>query len=222
MPATFKRQTVTESLVEVLREAILNGDIPEGEQLRQDAIAKRYDVSRIPVREAMRQLEAEGLIVSHAHRSSVVSSLSLKEIEELFEIRAALEPGLLRKSVPHLTPQDFADAEVALNDYDAALAAGEVSKWGELNRRFHSILNSRADSPQTLAIIESMSQKVNRYVRMQLQYTDGIHRAQDEHRALLKLCRAGDLDQATALLTSHIMHASRSLVAYLAEKHGKT
>lgn len=215
----FKRQTVAEGLVEVLREAILNGDIPEGEQLRQDAIAKKYDVSRIPVREALRQLEAEGLIISQAHRSAVVASLSLKEVEELFEIRAALEPKLLETALPHLTEGDFARAEQTLDDYDKALEEGDVAQWGELNRTFHNSLFEKADRAQTLAIINSLGQKVDRYTRMQLQFTDGVRRAQDEHREILRLCRAGKGEDASKLLEDHILNAGRSLVAYLAKKH---
>lgn len=217
----FKRQTVAEGLVEALREAILNGDIPEGEQLRQDAIAKKYDVSRIPVREALRQLEAEGLIISQAHRSAVVASLSLKEVEELFEIRAALEPRLLATAMPQLTEGDLSRAQKTLDDYDRALADGEVAKWGVLNRNFHNCLFEKADRPQTLAIINSLGQKVDRYTRMQLQFTDGIRRAQDEHRELLRLCREHKTEAAGQLLEEHILNAGRSLIAYLSDKHDK-
>src|SRR5690348_10896665 len=90
--AIIQRQSLTSAVAETLRERIVRGEIKEGEQLRQDAIATELAVSRIPVREALRQLEAEGLITIVPHRGAVVSLLSTEEIEEIFEMRAVLEP----------------------------------------------------------------------------------------------------------------------------------
>src|SRR3954471_15830423 len=97
------RQTIAGMTVEALRERILRGDFPEGEPLRQDALAAELAVSRIPVREALRQLEAEGLVTFSPHRGAVVSSLSLDEIDELFELRAAIESDLLARAIPAMT-----------------------------------------------------------------------------------------------------------------------
>jgi len=101
-PRTIERQTVAAATTRALREKILSGEIGEGEQLRQDALAAEYGVSRIPLREALRQLEAEGLVSFYPHRGAVVSTLSLAEIEELFEIRALIEPDVLRSKVRRL------------------------------------------------------------------------------------------------------------------------
>src|SRR5215217_1329322 len=92
----IQRQTIASMTVEALRERILRGDYPDGEPLRQDALAEELGVSRIPVREALRQLEAEGLVTFNPHRGAVVSSLSLEEIAELFELRAEIECDLVR------------------------------------------------------------------------------------------------------------------------------
>src|SRR3954462_13104423 len=98
----IQRQTIASMTVEALRERILRGDYPEGEPLRQDALADELGVSRIPVREALRQLEAEGLVTFNPHRGAVVSSLSLDEIVELFELRADIECDLLARAVPRM------------------------------------------------------------------------------------------------------------------------
>src|ERR1043166_1378508 len=95
----LQRQTVAGMTVEALRERILRGDYPEGEPLRQDALADELGVSRIPVREALRQLEAEGLVTFSPHRGAVVSVLSLEEIAELFELRAEIECDLVRRAI---------------------------------------------------------------------------------------------------------------------------
>lgn len=221
LTSMLKRQTMTEGLTDLLRKAILSGEIPEGTQLRQDAIARQYDVSRIPVREALRQLEAEGLIVSHAHRSSVVASLSLSDIDEIFEIRSILEPHLLVLSLPNLTAADFAAAEAVLTEYDAALAAGDVARWGDLNWRFHGILCGAAGRPQTWAVVNGLQRKIDRYTRMQLHYTDGVVKAQTEHRALLDLCSKGQAADAAAHLAVHIREAGQALHDFLRQHAGK-
>src|SRR6266852_9187131 len=103
----IERQTVASATTRALREKILSGEIGDGEQLRQDALAAEYGVSRIPLREALRQLEAEGLVSFYPHRGAVVSTLSLAEIEELFEIRALIEPDMLRRAIPKLSEEDL-------------------------------------------------------------------------------------------------------------------
>src|SRR5512138_1964205 len=103
--APIQRQTVASMTVAALRERILRGDYPEGDPLRQDALADELGVSRIPVREALRQLEAEGLVTFSPHRGAVVSTLSLEEIQELFELRADIESDLLGRAIPRMTTE---------------------------------------------------------------------------------------------------------------------
>src|SRR5262245_1526124 len=98
-----QRKTVVDLAVEELRDRILRGRYPEGSPLRQDALASDLGVSRIPIREALRQLEVEGLVTFSPHAGAVVSMLSLDEIWELFELRAMLESDLMRKAVPNMT-----------------------------------------------------------------------------------------------------------------------
>src|SRR5512140_2892556 len=105
--APIQRQSLADAVAERLREQITNGELHEGEQLRQDAIAKEFQVSRIPVREALLHLEAEGLITTVANRGAVVSALSPEEIEELFDIRSVLECHALRLAIPNLTEEHF-------------------------------------------------------------------------------------------------------------------
>src|SRR4029077_4717901 len=118
----LKRLTLAGMTLEALRDRILRGEYPEGEPLRQDAIANELGVSRIPVREALRQLEAEGLVTFNPHRGAVVSTLSIDEIVELFEMRAESERDLLRRSIPLMTSVDHAKVNRILDEYEVALA----------------------------------------------------------------------------------------------------
>src|SRR5918997_1165848 len=104
---SLQHRTISAAVAEELRRRIVDGEFSAGFQLRQDALASEFGVSRIPVREALMQLEAEGLVKIHPHRGAIVSELSTEEVHELFELRALLEPRLLKASAKHLTEADY-------------------------------------------------------------------------------------------------------------------
>jgi DNA-binding GntR family transcriptional regulator len=215
------RLSLASAVADKLRAMIIRGDVQEGEQLRQDAIATDFQVSRIPVREALRQLEAEGLIKIVAHRGAVVSALSADEIEELFDIRALLECEVLKLSIPNLTDADFEKADSILETYEKALwMKEEVGTWGRLNWQFHATLYSRANRPHFMSIIKMINNNGDRYTRLQLYLTQAFERAKQEHRALLDLCQKRDIDAASDLLERHIHNAGRMLKEFV-KQHRK-
>jgi DNA-binding GntR family transcriptional regulator len=202
-----------------LRQRILSGEFPAGFQLKQDALAATFGISRIPIREALVQLESEGFVRILPHRGAQVSELSREEIAELFELRALLEPRLLRLSAPRLTPDDYAAIDAINAEYHAEIRALNPGRWGELNTRLHLQLVSRAEQPRTLAIVTALLQNTERYTRLQLSLTDrGRRRAEREHAAIVRLCRAGDAARASDLLTAHIRHAGTELIAFIAAR----
>lgn len=212
----IERQTVTAATARALREKILSGELQEGEQLRQDALATEYGVSRIPLREALRQLEAEGLVNFNPHRGAVVSTLSLAEIEELFEIRAMIEPDLLRRAIPKLTPTDLKRAEQILETARTMFRTkSDIQHWGQLNWQFHSVLYTPADRPRSMAVVEKLNINIDRYLRIQLLLTNGMSQADQEHTAILAACRGKRIGMATKILKRHILEAGRSLVLCL-------
>jgi DNA-binding GntR family transcriptional regulator len=211
----IQRQTVTTLAADRLREKILRGAYPEGVPLRQDALATELGVSRIPVREALRQLEVEGLVTFSPHVGAVVSTLSLGEIMELFDVRALLESDVLRRSIPRLRPADLERAAEILDAYEAAFRGGDVATWGVLNWRFHSTLLGAADRPLTMGLLQTLHNQSDRYTRLQLSLTHGETRADEEHRAILKAVREGDIDGACAGLRDHVTGAGHSLVDFL-------
>ena len=214
------RPTVVSMTADALREQILRGRHAEGAPLRQDAIAHELGVSRIPVREALRQLEAEGLVTFSPHRGAIVSSLSLKEIRELFELRADIESDLLRRAIPEMSSTDFARASEILVAYETAFRAGDVGAWGTLNWQFHSVLYAPADRALTMAIVSKLHQHCDRYSRLQLALTNGESRARQEHRAILAAAKKRDVAKARQLLRDHILGAGRSLATFLEASRG--
>jgi len=217
--SVIPRQSLTSAVADKLRDQIIRGDIQEGAQLRQDAIATQFQVSRIPVREALRQLDAEGLIAIVPNRGAIVPALSPADIEELFSIRALLEPEVLKLSIPHLTQEDFSEAAAVLQEYVSELRRDDhVSAWGRLNWQFHSILYSRANQPRFMAIIRNVNNNGERYTRLQLYLTHGMKRANEEHHQILELCRQRAVGQACQVLREHIRYAGESLKQALEQK----
>ena len=217
--SAIPRQSLTSAVADKLRDQIIRGEIPEGAQLRQDAIATQYQVSRIPVREALRQLDAEGLIAIVPNRGAIVPALSPDDVEELFSIRALLEPEVLKLSIPNLTEQDFTEAAAILRKYVSELRREDhLSAWGRLNWQFHSTLYSRAVLPRFMAVIRNVNNSGERYTRLQLYLTHGIKRANEEHLKILELCRNRDVPAACTLLRDHILHAGQSLKEVLQQK----
>src|SRR5215472_4217517 len=146
------RQSLASAVLERLREQILSGELREGEQLRQDAIAAEFQISRIPVREALSHLAAEGLITIVANRGAVVSALSPEEIMQMFETRAVMECYMLRCALPNMQEDDFQRAEDILKLYEESLEKdSEVKSWGQWNWSFHSALYGPANRPVMLS-----------------------------------------------------------------------
>lgn len=220
--SAIQRQSLTSAVADKLRDQIIRGEIPEGAQLRQDAIANLFRVSRIPVREALRQLDAEGLIAIVPNRGAIVPTLSADDVEELFSIRALLEPEVLKLSIPRLTDEDFSEAAAVLREYvDELRHDDHVSAWGRLNWQFHSILYSRANQPRFMAIIRNVNNSGERYTRLQLYLTHGIKRANEEHHQILEFCRQRDWVHACKLLRQHIEYAGESLKEALEKKRAE-
>jgi DNA-binding GntR family transcriptional regulator len=214
----IQRQTIASMTVEALRERILRGDYPEGEPLRQDALADELGVSRIPVREALRQLEAEGLVTFSPHRGAVVSSLSLDEIDELFELRADIECELLRRAIPKMTKEQLTRATDVLDEFQEALAAGEATRWGPLNWHFHSALYAPANRNFTMGVLQKLHQHSDRYFRMQVLLAHGGKKANQEHREIADAVKIKDVKSASQLMRAHIIGAGQSLRKLLEEQ----
>ena len=219
--STIERKTVAEAVAEKLRMRILAGELGEGEQLRQEILASELGVSRIPLREAFRLLEGEGLITIAPHRGAVVAVRSPEEIGELFDLRALLEPDMIRHAIPKMTQQDLREAETTLAGYKKAFERRDVEAWGRLNTLFHLALYRPAERPRSLALVRSLLDQTDSYTRMQLVFTGGQSRAQREHGELLSACRDGKIERAAKLLESHVRDAGRSLVDFMRKRAAK-
>ncbi|MGR3623725.1 GntR family transcriptional regulator [Pseudophaeobacter sp.] len=204
-----KTASASSIVFEALRKAIIEGELTEGEPLRQDEIARLFNTSRIPVREAISRLEEQGLVKTQRYKGAVVSGLSVGEAEEIFDFRALIEPEVIRRAVPLMSP-DILDAARA-----SCAAFSESSNpmhWGDLNRDFHSALYSASGLQYHLDVIDNAMDRVDRYLRAQLVLSNGMERANDEHLMILEACAAGDASLAAERTRLHITSARQSLI----------
>jgi len=203
--------TRVEAAVQEIRRRIFDGTFPAGHQLKQEQLAEQFQMSRIPLREAFRQLEAEGLVSIVPHKGAVVSEISFSEIEELFNLRALLECRLLRLSAPRLTDKDFEHLDEILASFESDLSSNRVAKWGEMNTKLHLYLYRHCAQPRTLAIVNNLLQQTDRFTRLQILVMSAQVRVQEQHYGIVLRCRQGLFEEAVELLKSHIESAATSL-----------
>ncbi|ALF54821.1 GntR family transcriptional regulator [Nostoc piscinale CENA21] len=210
-----QQRSTPDLIADALREAILRGIFQEGQSLRQDEIATQFGVSRIPVREALRQLEAEGLVTLHLNRGAMVSVLTANEAQEICEIRSALEVQAIQLAIPKFSTADLEKAALILETTNQTTDAGLLA---QLNWEFHAALYTSAERPRLLAMIKNLHINCDRYVRMQMAQMDYQERSQKEHYQLLDACKQRDTKTAVRLLKRHIDTAGEQLVMYLLQK----
>ncbi|NQY34611.1 MAG: GntR family transcriptional regulator [Alteromonadaceae bacterium] len=216
---TIVYKTRTQLVVETLREKILSGEIKAGQPLRQAALADELNVSRIPVREALLQLEAEGLVAFEPHKGATATELSASQVDELFELRAMLESELLASSLPNISDEMLDQASDILARLNKALGKENAANtWSELNSSYHNCLYSGATKPQTQDLVNTLNKNADRYIRMHLLWAGGISKAESEHNDLLRYCKAKDVKNAVAMLKQHILGSRDEIKAFLQER----
>ncbi len=200
----------TDEIADAIKIDIEKGIYPVGEPLIQESLARRYGVSRIPIREALKTLAAEGVIDVHPGAGTFVSTPNSDDIIEIFEIRVQLEPHLLRLSIPRLGPRDFEAAEAALEP--TLKLNGGLSPFAQ-DQQFHDALFAGIDRPVHARIIRSLRTKIAGLYADDLFWATRSAPCLAEHRAILDAAKAGKEREATSLLIRHLMHAREALTA---------
>jgi DNA-binding GntR family transcriptional regulator len=202
------KTTMNERVYQSLRDDILAGRYADGAQLLQKDLAEKYQVSRIPVREALMQLSSEGLVTLIPYKGAIVAGFSLTELHDIFEIRYALESLILRHVVENITDEA---AQSVRDQLVRATQTPAEQRSRKTNWEFHESLYRIANKPRLLELIESQYNKVDRYVQMDITLPNVQEQAFRSHDAILQACRAGDAVEATVLLHEHMMSAVRRI-----------
>lgn len=194
--------TTEDRVVSVVRNAVISGVFQPGERLPQDHLATWLDVSRMPIRAALRQLESEGLVELIPNRGAIVTRLSVEELADLYEMRVMVETFALRKTVAAMTPELLSDLTKMADEMDEAAAH---NGWFELRQEFYRALYSVGNTPRVVSVIVQFRAEVGRYIEF-VEYDRG-----EPHRHLLKHIEHDDPDTASAWLEAHLRAVAGSI-----------
>jgi DNA-binding GntR family transcriptional regulator len=208
-----RSRTAHEYVLGTLRSAILGGTLAGGTRLVQAELASQLGVSTTPVREALRDMASEGLVVFDPHRGAIVRPLDMEEVREIYELRITLEPLMVRRVADLITDEqlDRADGLAARMRIETNL-----STWVELNREFHSVFSEIGEGSRLAGILASLRDSASAYVSLSLEARpEQVPQANHEHDELIKLYRERDAEGAVELTVQHL----RSTLAAIEEAH---
>jgi len=209
------RVTASVAVLADLRRAIATGEFAPGQQLRQESLAERFGVSRVPLREAFQVLEGEGQIVHEPHRGYFVAQLSLPDLVEVYRLRAILEGEAARVAVPLLSNHDIAALAERASQIDAASHAGDVSTMIAANREFHFALIEHAAMPRLSRMVASLWDATDVYRSVYYGSSTNRQRVDHEHAAIITAIAARDTDALIRELDAHREHAVAELAAII-------
>lgn len=211
MKSDFPR-TAGQSAARLIRQRILTGALEPGAMLNQNELALQLGMSRIPIRDALRSLSAEGLVHLRAHATASVATLSLTDLEELYEIRLALEPRLCRLALRSLTSDDTDAMATILSELEHA---DDAETWLPLNNAFHEALYGKSLRPRSIQIINRTRQATDRYIRIYHRFDPQT--VEVEHRLIYDAAVAGHGRRLESLVAAHLADGYETMMEYVAD-----
>ncbi|MFQ5857212.1 MAG: GntR family transcriptional regulator [Anaerolineae bacterium] len=199
-------------MTERLREAILRGHLKPGQRLDQNEIAEALNVSRSPVRDALRTLAVENLVELYPHRGAVVAELSPEELEEIYFIRGVLEGMAARLGAPKMDEDRIATVQTILEEMEKT---SDLDRWLELNRRFHHTIYQVANRPRLLSIIENLRNTSAPYIRQFIAFSEHMAEARVSHRRIFEACANRDGLLAQEETQKHLKAVCEGVLVYV-------
>ena len=207
-------RSIADALVAELRAAIIAGEFRPGQRLTIDQLSERFEVSATPVRTALAQLNAEGLVRTEPHRGATVSLLTAEDVRDIFEVRINLEVMATRLAVPRMRERDLAELDRLAREISAT---ENLATDVELNNEFHLRLYQPCNRPYLLQLIEQSRLRVQHYMRWFAIDHGQLKVAHDEHHEIVACCRRGDAEAAAQRVEQHIRAVVAHVVAGAAE-----
>jgi DNA-binding GntR family transcriptional regulator len=195
-----------------LREAILQNYFEPGEKLDQDRIAGEFEISRTPVREAVRRLEAEGFLEILPHRGAFIARVSRQDIHNVYEIRRLLEAEVVRQVTPVISKEALDDLEQSLTEAETAFKAGDEFRHVEADVHFHETITGFMKNELLKDVLDSLTNRIS-MVRFFAQLQPGYHMIESfqEHRSILEAMRQRDAELAAELMTTHLATSAQRI-----------
>jgi DNA-binding GntR family transcriptional regulator len=207
--------TVTEFVTQRIRDRILAGEYAPGAKLDQHALVKEFGASLIPVRESLRQLDAQGFIRLYPHRGAYVAELSIAELKEIYFVREVLEESATQLAVPGLGKDDKASLKQLAAHMEAATAKRDYATLLQLNRDFHFGIYQACGNELLLDMIQGLWDRSSRYRHLYTYLPDRAPRALAEHKTICAACIAGDAAKAGAAVRKNVRQTVLGLAAKL-------
>lgn len=204
MTTAFVRPpTAQEAVLAEMRRMLLTGELAPGSPVRQESVADRLGVSRVPVREALKVLEGEGAVVHEPHKGYVVAELSVEDLVEVYRLRELLEAEAIRVAVPRLTDADVEAIVMSAREVDAAGRAGDTARMTESNREFHFLLFDAAGMPRLSRTLRQLWDATDVYRAVYFSGGANRTRVRNDHAELVAALRARDVRRALAAQKAH-------------------
>jgi DNA-binding GntR family transcriptional regulator len=181
--------------------------------LRLEEIAGRFEISTTPVREALRELEAEGIVTIFPHRGAVVTELRAEELQDIYEIRATLEEMATRIAVPQMTEETITKLTNIIEQMNSHI--GELATLVKLNHMFHNTLYATSGRTHLCELTDMLRHRTQHYLHAFITHQGGMPRAIVEHKEILDACRRGDAEKAANIVHEHVMKVGQSIIEYV-------
>lgn len=201
---TIQRTSVVDTVTERLRDEILRGEIQPGERIRVAALEERFSVSHIPIREALRRLESEGLVVTSPQRATLAADVSITDLGGLYDLRRIIEAQVARRAVAQMTEENLESIRGALAEMEA-IDDPQAAEFWELHRAFHWAILAPAGSDWIRRVLDQLWQAAERYVRLSTRASGRFSTAMQEHHDIVEACEARDPDRLAELLDQHLV-----------------
>lgn len=199
-----KPPTLAEHVTQQLRDAIIQGELAPGESLLLADLAKRLDVSIMPVREALKRLQSEGLVEQPPQKEARVTKLSSVDLDDTYATRILLETRMIRRSAELFTEHDYQRLVEILGRYEAAYATSHDAEGRSLHKAFHFGMYAVGGSPWILQLVSMLWDNSERYRRLSLPQRGTVRDRRREHNAVLEACRVHDVELAASELEHHL------------------
>lgn len=202
-------------ICEQLQQLIYSGEVAPGERLNEAALALRMGTSRGPIREAIRMLTGIGLVVAVPNRGVLVRQISVREMLEIYELRALLFGFAAQHAAEHLSDADRREFEQLLAAMDVACEAGDGQRYYVLNLRFHALLMSQCQNRRAQQAYEDHAKELHLFRRRYFDATVNMRRSNSEHRRIFEAIASGARDRAAKLAQSHVLQGRQRLLSTL-------
>ena len=189
---------------QTLRQAILKGELKPGERLMEIQLAQKLGVSRTPVREAIRKLELEGLVLMIPRKGAEVAQITEKNMQDVLEVRKALEELSVQLACERITPEQVEEMKMAAEDFRKVLKSGDVTKIAEADVKFHDIIFAATNNQRLITLLNNLREQMYRFRVEYLKQKECYPQLLEEHDKLIALISGGEVEEACELMGRHI------------------